>query len=299
MNLHMPKIPIYQIISVTFIIVFFLLIFLRPSTSKSKSFSFDFTLPKSNTLDAIIQEQLSGIEGKYAVYIENLQTQEKYVFNDQEVFPAASLYKLFLTSAAVQNIQDRTLTQDTIVNSTKSHLEQVYDDVDFGYEDTDEKISYSVDEILQRIGRISDNFASIMLAEKIGWDSVQAQSDTIGSKNTVIKNPITTTAADIGNFFSKLYRNQIISPDSSEQIKDYLRLNQINDRIPFKIPEDIKIIHKTGELSRIRHDAGIVYARTPFVIVIMSKDVPFEDEANEVIADLSYNIFKYFDESGR
>lgn len=278
-----------------------MLIFLRPHLSKSKSFSFNFDEPKSqNTqLDLIIKNQLSEVKGKYAVYIEDLQTQEKYVFGDQEVFPAASLYKLFLISAAAQKIQDKILTQDTIISSTKSHLKKVYGGIDFGYENSDEQIRYTVDDILQRIGRISDNFASIMLAEKIGWDSVQAQSDSIGSKNTAIKDPISTTALDIGNFFSKLYRNQIISPESSEQIKNYLSLNQIDDRIPSKIPEGVKIIHKTGELPHVRHDAGIVFAKVPFIIVVLSKDVPFEDTANEVIADLSYNIFKYFDESGR
>lgn len=299
------KIKTYQTISVGFVLLviisFLLLVFLRPNLSKSTSFKFDFTEPKRSEteLDLIIKSNLDGVNGKYAVFVEDLQTQQVYTLNDQDTFPAASLYKLFLISAAMQSIQNQSLNKDTIIKSTKSHLKEVYGEVDYGYDDMNENISFSLDEILQRIGRISDNFASIMLAEKIGWDSVQAESDTIGNKKTSIKNPITTTASDIGNFFVKLHNNQIISAEASEDIKRYLELNQINDRIPAKIPEGTKIIHKTGELPHVRHDAGIVFAKRPFVIVLLSQDVPFEDSANEVIADLSYNIFKYFNESGR
>lgn len=304
--MNIQKTKTYQTISVAFVLLiiisFLVLVFLRPNLSKSTSFKFDFTEPKRSEteLDLIIKSNLDGVDGKYAVFVEDLQTQQVYTLNDQDTFPAASLYKLFLISAAMQSIQNQSLNKDTVIKSTKSHLEKSYGDIDYGYEDINEEdISFSVDEILQRIGRISDNFASIMLAEKIGWDSVQAESDTIGNKKTSIKNPITTTASDIGNFFVKLHNNQIISAEASEDIKRYLELNQINDRIPAKIPEGTKIIHKTGELAHVRHDAGIVFAKRPFVIVVLSQDVPFEDSANEVIADLSYNIFKYFNESGR
>lgn len=269
--------------------------------------SFNFSFENSN-LSKIVTNKIDHQPGHYAVYIENLATQEKYGLNEQETFPAASLYKLFLIAAVVEKFENGELKEDDTATSTKKHLADTFGEIDFGYEDAPEKIEYTIDQALTRVGRISDNFAAIMLAEKIGWDNVQKQADQVGTNNTQIKSPISTTALDIGRFFKRLYHGQVVSASGSQRIIEYLSLNQLNNRLPAYLPEGIKTVHKTGELNRVRHDAGIVYCcnteaektqnqdinNQPYVIVVMSKELRYEDDGIETIADLSKEIYEYF-----
>ena len=261
----------------------------------TSNFSFMFET-QSSGLSKVVGERLAGADGEYAVYIEDLSDGENYGLKQYDSFPSASLYKVFLMAAVLKKVENGELTLDSKVSSTKKHLASVLGSVDFGYEEAPEEISYTIQIALERVGRISDNFASLMLAEKVSWDQVQEVVDSIGTTNTIIKSPIRTSAADVGLFFKKLHQKEVVSPKVSEQIMEFLSLNNINDRIPAKLPEGVKTVHKTGELSRLRHDAGLVYfaySTTGYVIVLMSKDLQYEDQGIEVLANLSKDVYDY------
>ena len=289
-----------------FILVFISsLIFKGPFAGLLNWSTFNFVFRSSN-LSNIVRNNLEGSNGDWAVYIEELKSEEKYSLREQEEFPAASLYKLYLMAAVLKEINDERLKIDDTVTSTKSRLISVYGSVDSGYDSAPETISYTVDEALTRIGRVSDNFASIMLIDKIGLDKIQGMAEELGAKNTKIKSPtliviegedpyISTTAFDIGLFFKKLYRKEIGNAAVSEKLAEYLRLNQLSDRIPKSLPEGVKVIHKTGELSRVRHDGGVVYLpENQYVIVLMSQNLKDENEGIETMKNISKEVYEYF-----
>lgn len=276
--------------------------------------SFNLARP-TNELDKIISSDLKGVDGDYAIYVESLITKDNvskgYSLRSSEQFPAASLYKIFLIAAVLKQVEQGSLSLTDTVSADKAHLEEVLGGPEFGYEDASDQISYTVDEALGRVGSISDNFAAVMLAEKIGWDQVQNSANEIGAKNTVIASPIQTSAADVGLFFRLLFEDKIVSPAVSQQIKDYLSLDEsdsedgktygqisqspFTSRIPFGIPSNVKIIHKTGELSRVRHDAGIVYLEgNPYVIVLMSQNLDDENDGIDTLANISKDVFNYY-----
>lgn len=263
-----------------------------PTIKMTSSFSFDFG---RSGLEEIIQNDLVDQKGYFAVYIENLASGETFSLNANETFPAASLYKLFLLSAVLKEVESGKIRLDDTLTTNIQHLISVYGDVDFGYENQQGNVSYTVDEAMQRVGRISDNFASIILTERVGWEKAQEVAASIGAKNTYIKSPTTTTAQDIGLFMKKMYENDVVSPAVSRNLVEYLSLSQLNDRLPKYLPEGVKIVHKTGELSRLRHDAGIVYLEgQPYVIVLMSKDLQYEDAGRELLAKISKDVYEYF-----
>lgn len=253
-------------------------------------------------LQAQIESFLGGRDGDYAIYVKDLKPEGKknVCIRCQEKFEAASLYKVFLMAAVYRAVNDGKFTLDTEISAKMSHLKDVYGGVDFGYENfsDSEVISYTVREALGRIARVSDNYSALMLAEKVGWNQVQQAADEIEARNTSIKSPITTSAKDTGTLFEKLYNGQIVSLESSEQILDILITAQINNRIPAKLPEQIKISHKTGELAGVRNDAGIVFlGADPYVIVLMSKNLKGEDEGVENLAEISRIVYDYYSAS--
>jgi hypothetical protein len=71
-----------------------------------------------------------------------------------------------------------------------------------------------------------------------------------------------------------------------------LKRQQINDRLPAQLPGDVVIAHKTGNLSGVTHDAGIIYTKTgPRVVVAMTWDALDEDADNFIssIGSLVYS----------
>lgn len=258
----------------------------------TSTFSFAF---QSQPLQKIVAENLSGKKGEYAVVVEDLTDAEGYSLRDYDRFPAASLYKLYLLPAVLKELDDGNIKREDILSADKDHLEEVFGDTDFGYEDSTDKVEYTVDEALTRVGRISDNFASIMLAEKIGWDKVQKMADSLGATKTVIKSPIQISAHDIAQFFKKLNQKQVVNEQISNTVIDLLSLSKINDRIPARLPEEVKIVHKTGELAGVRHDGGIVYLEgRPYIIVLMSQNLQYEDDGVATLANISKEVYDYF-----
>lgn len=257
-------------------------------------------------LEGIIDAELSGTEGHFAIYIESLATPSgkivpKFALNEGESFPAASLYKLVLLAAVFKEIEAGGWKLEDRIIASRAHLKEVLGALDFGYEDAPEKIEYSVAEALERVGRISDNFAAIMLTEKLREgskekDPLLQMASELGMKSTTFDGMPNTTASDIAVFFKKLYWGEVVSPQVSSAIIKYLSLSKINNRIPAGISEGVKIVHKTGEMARLRHDAGVVYGANPYLMVLLSKDLRYEDEGVGVLAEISGKVWRYFNE---
>lgn len=303
-----------------FIIVVIVLLAKFSGVSASKSYRFDFSKGidmdvTDNNLREIVEGNLEGVEGDFAVLIENMAGEEKYSMAADELFPAASLYKLVLLATVLREVEGGSIKMGDKVSSSKAHLTSVYGSVDFGYEDASGEIEYTVEEALTRIGRISDNFAAIMLAEKLRGglvsDPLVAMALELGMESTNLNPPgdefITTTASDVAVFFRKLYAGRVVSKTVSDKVTGFLALSKINDRIPVGLPDEVKVIHKTGELPRIRNDAGIVYlpgsanestaSTAPpktYLIVLLSKNLKYEDKGVEALAKISKEVYEYF-----
>ena len=70
----------------------------------------------------------------------------------------------------------------------------------------------------------------------------------------------------------QVYQRGFVSRQVSEKIENVMLLQQIRHKIPGYIGRKKKIANKTGEDSDTTHDAAIVFAQRPFVLVITSND---------------------------
>ena len=61
------------------------------------------------------------------------------------------------------------------------------------------------------------------------------------------------------------------------------------------MPADVKVANKTGELSNVENDAGIIYdSLNDLVIVFMSENLSEVGSAQSSIASLSRQIYDYY-----
>ena len=67
---------------------------------------------------------------------------------------------------------------------------------------------------------------------------------------------------------------------------------QYRSGIPAGLPKAARVAHKTGNISTVHHDAGIVYleGRKPYVLVILTQFGP-EHGRGTAVADVSRDIF--------
>lgn len=256
-------------------------------------------IKEDNQLKTQINSFLQGKDGNYAVYVKDLKPEGRrnVLINSNESYDAASLYKLYLMAATYMAIDRGEITMETEISAKLSHLEEVLGSVDYGYQhlSSDEVATYTIRECLDRIARVSDNYAAIMLAEKVGWGKVQEAAELMGATNTSIKTPISTSAQDVGMLLEKIYKGEMVSFEQSDDMISFLAAAQVNNRIPALLPKEVKVAHKTGELSQVRNDAGIVFLQgNPYVIVMMSKDLKGEDEGIENLAQISKIVYDYY-----
>ena len=78
---------------------------------------------------------------------------------------------------------------------------------------------------------------------------------------------------------------------------EMLRGQLVRDRIPWFLPSDVEIAHKTGRLYEYANDAGIVYAPGgPFVLVLLTASDDTLGPGYEAIRNLARMAYEAFAE---
>ena len=123
----------------------------------------------------------------------------------------------------------------------------------------------------------------------VAADRAKVADEIRGFRAAGIEN--TVSAGEIGALLEGLYAGALVSPQASAQMLEILRNQKLNGKMPFYLkPRGIACAHKTGEDDGITHDVGIVYARKPFVLCMLSEEteVPaFERLIQEIARELA------------
>jgi beta-lactamase class A len=146
---------------------------------------------------------------------------------------------------------------------------------------------------------VSSNFAANLLIEKLGPANVQATVDRLGGTGVKVLRGVedqkafdkglnnTTTAAGLAGLFAKLAAGEAVSAKADAEMIAILRRQKFNDAIPAGVPPGTPVAHKTGTITRIHHDAGIVFGPTPYVIVVLVRGIQDQKVSGPLMASIS------------
>src|SRR5690606_32834590 len=154
----------------------------------------------------------------------------------------------------------------------------------------------TVADALREMITVSHNYAAYMLTIKIKTSNVKSFLETHGFKHSSVGPEPKSTASDIALFFEKLYRGELGTPEHTQKMLDLLAEQKLNDRIPKYLPKDVTVMHKTGELNRVKHDAGIVSTPTGDYLIVLMSDSSNQHQAAERLANISKNVYEYMEE---
>lgn len=253
--------------------------------------------PNSKPLGDAIQSELIGTHGSYGIVVINLKTGESYVQNAEKVYLSGSLYKLWVMAEVYQQLKEGKLHQTDILQKNITDLNKEFDIDSDDAERKSGKISYCVQDALYQMITISDNYAALLLADKVGLNDIALflQENKFSQSKVGMhgKDPV-TTPWDIALFFDKLYKGQLIDRTNSNKMLALLKQQRLNDKIPEYLPTNVVVAHKTGELDDVTHDGGIVYAPNGDYIIVVLSQIDDRELANERIANVSKAVYQYF-----
>jgi beta-lactamase class A len=151
---------------------------------------------------------------------------------------------------------------------------------------------------------VSSNLATNLLVEKLGVDNIRATVRALHADGMSVLRGVednkayekgmnnTTTARGLLILLETIAKGQAVDPDSSRQMVDILARQKFNEAIPAGVPSGTRVAHKTGELTKVHHDAAIVYAPRPFVLVILVRGLSESKDSAALMAEITRRIYQ-------
>ena len=150
---------------------------------------------------------------------------------------------------------------------------------------------------LERMITVSSNTGAILIGQRVGWRRSQETVARLGLHATSMASQPTTTAADMQRLLRLIAGEpadpQLLHPDDAATMRYLLGQQEINDRVPPELHQAGLIAHKTGDLPRLLHDAGLITGPGgPIAVVLMVTDLTDRDSAVAAMRDVYRAIYQ-------
>ena len=232
--------------------------------------------------------------------------------NENRVYHAASLVKLPVMLEVVKLISENIFSFDDRIPIT-NRFRSVVDQSFYSIEDDTDELTYtelgkslSIKELIVRMIRVSSNIATNILIDLIDITSLSQTLRSLNVKHATVLRGVedlkafeaglnnTITSSDMALIFHALLEGRIISREYDDVMIDILLSQKLNEMIPAGLPNGTAIAHKTGEITEIHHDAGIVYPNDgpPFVLVILIEGIAQKLKSAQLGKELTDLVFQ-------
>jgi beta-lactamase class A len=279
----------------------------------SLSAAFVISTPPDRSLSLQIEKELSAVSGHFAVAFKDLQTGQELLINERESFHAASTMK---TPVMIEVFRQAGKGKFALSDSITVHqnFRSIADQSEFILDqtsDSDQELykhmgqKQDILSLLKRMIVTSSNLATNMIIELVGAKHVNHTMRKLGAKDIRVLRGVedikayekgvnnTTTAYDQMLIYSRLAEGKIAGAEGTRSMINILLEQEHNEIIPARLPKEVKVAHKTGYITGIQHDAGIVFLPDgrKYVLVLLSKDLQDEKAGIEVLARVSEMIY--------
>lgn len=103
------------------------------------------------------------------------------------------------------------------------------------------------------------------------------------------------TADGLVRCFRLLCEEGFARRETRQQMLEILAGQEFNGMIPARLPKEAKVAHKTGEISTVAHDAGIVTppGREPYVVAILTEWPVDVEKRSGCVAEISRAVYDH------
>lgn len=242
-----------------------------------------------------IDELINRLDGEASVLVKNLSTNDVYKYDENKIFPSASMIKVPILLELIDRSCERKINLNDVVEFKKEDIVQGYGII----KSLSPGINMTYRDCALLMIILSDNIATNKLIETLGMDSINEKIREIGMENTILQRKMMDaeakkkgldnfiSGADLLTIFQYLY-----SHEKYNIAVDILKKQLCNDLLPVLIGGNIEFAHKTGDLPGVRHDSGIMYLKSPIFIAVLTNNlkndydgITFSNEIGKIVYD--------------
>src|SRR3972149_832594 len=288
---------------------FFLIIFFIISIRQMHAQNLD-------SLKIKIDSIFKSLEGDFSLAFKEVDNEKNLILiNEKMIFHAASTMKTPVMIEVFKQAAENKFNLDDSIE-IKNEFKSIVDDSIYSLDITDD----SGEELYNFIGKkktirqlvfdmitVSSNLATNILIELVGAKNTTETLRSIGTNDIKVLHGVednkafqlglnnVVTAFDLMLIYENLAKNKFADENLTNEMLNILFQQKYNSRIPAKLPPEIKVAHKTGSITGVGHDSGIVFLPDgrKYVLVLLSKNVKDEKAVIEAQAEVSRIIYEY------
>jgi beta-lactamase class A len=260
---------------------------------------------------AEVERLIADSGADVAVAFRTLDGRDELLIQPDVVFHAASTMKVPVmielyrqARAGFFKLDDRipvTNTFHSIVDGSPYVLNPADDSDTEMYKRLGQRVSYR--ELCEAMITVSSNLAANILIERLDARKIQVTSDMLGALGMRVLRGVedgkafqqginnTTTARALLTLMEKIAHGQAVDKPASAEMVAVLKRQKFNDRIPAGLPPGVAVAHKTGEITKIQHDAAIVFAPRPFALVVLVRGLDDVKKGSALTADIARVVY--------
>jgi beta-lactamase class A len=267
--------------------------------------------PRFNAAARQTEKLIADSGADVGIALHSLDGRTEWFFHADEPFHAASTMKLPVMIELFHQVKEGKLRlEDPLVIRNEFHsiadgsvfkLDPAVDSETDLYQA--EGQTRTLLQLCERMITVSSNLATNLLIEKLGVENIRATVHSYGANGMNVLRGVeddkafdkgmnnTTTARGLEVLLAAIAEGKMVDTASSRRMVEILEQQKFNEGIPAGLPPGTRVAHKTGEITKIHHDAAIVYAKRPYVLVVLVRGIQDEKVSAKLIADISATLY--------
>lgn len=230
----------------------------------------------AKSLDEAVQPLLKAYKGDVAVAAYHFESDTHWSTRGDEPMPTASLIKLPVMIEAYRQVDSGKVSLDQRIELRKEDMVQGSGILTTHFSPG---TTLSLRDAIRLMIVYSDNTATNLVIDAIGLPSTTKTMSEIGFPETQLNAKVfrgdtsiaperskkyglgSTTARDMVKLLIKLKKGELANPTSTEAMLDHLLNCDDKTRFSLLMPTGVKVAHKTGSVTRVRTDAGLLISK--------------------------------------
>jgi beta-lactamase class A len=251
---------------------------------------------------------MADLTGTYGFVVEDLTQGRRLAYNEQRVFPSASVYKLPVAVETLRRVDAGQLRLDDTVEVTEADAEEVEPDQGLAPGDV-----VTLGEALRVMLEYSSNAAGHALLRTLGRPQLNAALTSLGLTATHVpllvgdspqetddataSGTAMTSPADMASLLRQVAAGDLLSEPSRAWLYGLLAYREDYDGLAEGLPDDVPVLSKAGTLDDASNVAGLLLTEHGPVIVSVFDEQADPGEARGFIGNLGRRVLELYSAS--
>jgi beta-lactamase class A len=264
------------------------------------------------TLEATLRHLIGASGAEVAVAYRTLDGRAEVLIDPDKSFHAASTMKVPVMIELFRQARLGALSLDDVL-PIRNEFHSIVDGSPYALsvgDDSDKELYAAIGKTMtlrslcEAMITISSNFAANLLIEKLGVEKIRRTVTALDAGGMQVLRGVedskafekglnnTTTARGLLTLMQRIAMGTAVDKASDAAMVEVLKRQKFGEAIPAGVPSGTPVAHKTGTITRIHHDAAIVYGPRPYVLVLLVRGIEDRKASAALMADLSRAVYE-------